>query len=143
MGEYHPSLDEKGRTAVPVRLRKAFGEDAVINRLIITHGFDKCIMAFREQEWKEFVEGRFIKLSQSDPMNRQRIRFLLGGACDCDIDRQGRILIPGYLLEYASIKKDITVLGIYDRMEIWASEVYDGYRPDKSVVDSFASDLGF
>jgi len=76
-------------------------------------------------------------------MNRQRIRFLLGGACDCDIDRQGRILIPGYLLEYASIKKDITVLGIYDRMEIWASEVYDGYRPDKSVVDSFASDLGF
>ncbi|HRZ27211.1 MAG TPA: division/cell wall cluster transcriptional repressor MraZ [Spirochaetota bacterium] len=143
MGEYHPSLDEKGRTAVPVRLRKAFGEDAVINRLIITYGFDKCIMAFREQEWKEFVEGRLIKLSQSDPMNRQRIRFLLGGACDCDIDRQGRILIPGYLLEYASIKKDITVLGIYDRMEIWASEVYDGYRPDKSVVDSFASDLGF
>ena len=96
MGEYHPSLDEKGRVAVPVQAAKAFGENAVINRLIITHGFDKCIMAFREEDWKEFVEKACTPF-QADPKNRKRIRFLLGGACDCELDRQGRIMIPAYL----------------------------------------------
>ncbi|HOO71779.1 MAG TPA: division/cell wall cluster transcriptional repressor MraZ [Spirochaetota bacterium] len=143
MGEYHPSLDEKGRAAIPAKLRRAFGENSVINRLIITHGFDKCIMAFREEDWKNFVEEKLIKLSQADSANRQRIRFLLGGACDCELDKQGRIIIPGYLLDYARITKDITVLGVYDRLEIWAREVYDQYRPDAGAVDSFAGDLGF
>ena len=143
MGEYHPMLDDKSRTAIPARLRKAFGDSAVINRLIITHGFDKCIMAFREEDWKDFVENRLVRLSQAEPLNRQRLRFLLGGACDCDLDKQGRIVIPSYLLEYAEIKKDITILGLYDRIEIWASQVYDRYRPDGNTLDTFAVDLGF
>ena len=107
MGEYHPMLDDKSRTAIPARLRKAFGDSAVINRLIITHGFDKCIMAFREEDWKDFVENRLVRLSQAEPLNRQRLRFLLGGACDCDLDKQGRIVIPSYLLEYAEIKRTL------------------------------------
>ncbi len=143
MGEYHPGLDEKGRVAIPVKLRKAFGDDAVINKLIITHGFDKCIMAFREEDWKDFVENKLIPLSQADPKNRMRLRFLLGGASDCELDKQGRCIIPGHLLEYAELKKDVTVLGLYNRIEIWADEVYCSYKPDGDALNSFANDLGF
>ena len=143
MGEYHPSLDEKGRVAIPARLRRSFGDSAVINRLIITHGFDKCIMAFREEDWRDFVEKKLVPLPQSDTMNRQRLRFLLGGACDCDLDKQGRIVIPAYLLEYAGITKDITILDLYDRIEICASEIYNSYRPGGSELEAFAHELGF
>ena len=143
MGEYHPTMDEKGRVAVPVKLRKAFGEDSVIDRLVITHGFDKCIMAFRENDWKAFVEQKLVPLSQADSKNRLRLRFLLGGASECELDRQGRLIIPSYLQEYAGIMKDVTILGLYDRLEIWADEEYRKYKPDGEALDSFASELGF
>jgi MraZ protein len=143
MGEYHPSMDEKGRIAVPVKLRRAFGDDAVINTLIITHGFDKCIMAFREKEWREFVETKLVPLSQADPKNRMRLRFLLGGAAECELDRQGRVLVPSYLKEYAEISREVTMLGLFNRIEIWSSEVYSRYRPDGDSLNAFARDLGF
>jgi len=143
IGEYHPTIDDKGRVAIPVRLRRAYGDDSVISRLIITHGFDKCIMAFREADWTDFIENRVVTLPQSDPKNRMRMRFILGGACECELDRQGRIVIPGYLMEYAEIKTDVTVLGMYNRIEVWATDVYDRYRPTGEELNSFAVDLGF
>jgi MraZ protein len=143
MGEYQPSMDEKGRVAIPVRLRKAFGEDRVVDRLILTYGFDKCIMAFRDEDWKVFVQEKLIPLPQSDQMNRKRIRYILGGAFECDLDRQGRIMIPGYLKEYAAIDEDLIILGVYDRVEIWSKKVYELYRPAGDEIDSFAADLGF
>lgn len=143
MGEYHPVMDEKGRVAVPSKLRKAFGEDSCIDRLVITHGFDRCIMAFRENDWKIFVEQKLIPLSQKDPVNRKRIRFLLGGAQECELDKQGRLMIPQYLQEYAGITKDVAILGLYDRMEIWAGEEYKKYKPVGEDLEDFASDLGF
>ena len=143
MGEYHPSMDEKGRIAVPVKLRKAFGEDALVEKLVITHGFDKCIMAFREDDWKSFVEQKLVPLSQADSVNRKRIRFLLGGATECELDKQGRLLVPQYLKDYAGIVKEITILGLFDRIEIWSNEEYDKYKPDGKALDGFASELGF
>ncbi len=143
MGEYHPTLDEKGRVAIPMKLRKAFGENSVINKLIITHGFDKCVMAYREEDWKDFVENKLVNLSQSDPKNRMRIRFLLGGACECELDKQGRIIIPGYLKEYSEMEKEVIILGLYNRIEIWSKEVYNDYRPDGEALNQFAHDLGF
>jgi MraZ protein len=143
MGEYNPSLDEKGRVAVPIKLRKAFGGDALIDKLIITHGFDKCIMAFREEEWQIFVKEKLLSLSQAESKNRMRLRFLLGGASECDLDKQGRILIPGYLIDYAEIESDITIIGVYDRIEVWSTRLYQSYKPDGDALDSFASDLGF
>ncbi len=143
MGEYHPSLDEKGRVAIPVKLRKAFGDEALIDKLVITHGFDKCIMAFREEDWKEYVEKKLVPLSQADPKNRMRLRFLMGGATECELDRQGRIIIPAYLKEYAEIEKEITLLGLYNKIEVWASEVYARYKPDGESLNTFAHDLGF
>ena len=143
MGEYHPSLDDKGRVAIPAKLRRAFGDNTIINKLIITHGFDKCIMAFREEDWKEFVEKKLVPLPQSDPINRKIMRRLFGGAFDCDLDKQGRMLIPGYLLADAEINKDVTILGLYKRIEIWASKIYEIHRPDQDTIDIFAEDLGF
>lgn len=143
MGEYHPTLDEKGRVSIPIRLRKAFGENAIITKLIITHGFDKCIMAFRENEWKDFVENKLMTLSQGEQKNRMRLRFLMGGAVDCELDKQGRIMVPSYLKEYAEIDRDVTILGVYDKIEIWSSEIYRAYKPDGEALDIFAQDLAF
>ncbi len=143
MGEYRPSIDEKGRIAIPVRLRKAFGEERLIDTLILTHGFDKCIMAFREADWREFVEGKLVPLSQADPRNRMRLRFLMGGAAECELDKQGRIIIPQHLKEYAEIGEDVTILGLYNRIEIWASAMYARYRPDGESMNAFAGELGF
>lgn len=143
MGEYSPALDEKGRIAIPVKLRKAFGEEAYVEKLVVTHGFDKCLMAFREQEWKEFVETKLMPLSQSDPKNRMSVRFLIGGASECELDRQGRMVIPSYLLKYAGIDSDVIILGLSNKIEIWSREVYENYMPEGSVLESFANDLGF
>lgn len=143
MGEYHPRMDEKGRVAIPMKLRKAFGENALVNRLVITHGFDKCIMAFREEDWREFVETKLIPLSQADAKNRMRVRFLMGGAAECELDKQGRIIIPSYLKDYAEIRDEVTLLGLYNKVEVWSSEVYNRYKPDGESLQAFAGDLGF
>lgn len=143
MGEYHPTMDEKSRIAVPMRLRKAFGDDALITRLVLTHGFDKCIMAYREQEWQDFVQNKLMTLPQGDSGNRMRLRFLLGGATECDLDKQGRIIIPAYLQKYAELDSDVTMLGLYDRVEIWSSKVYSAYKPDGEALNNFAKELGF
>jgi MraZ protein len=142
MGEYHPTIDEKGRVSIPVKLRKAFGDDYVINKLVLTYGFDRCIMAFREEDWVRFVENKLVPLPQSNPTNRNWIRHLMGGARDQELDKQGRILIPASHLEYAQIENDITILGLNDRIEIWATGIYNQYRPDQESLNALAVDLG-
>lgn len=142
MGEYSPALDDKGRVAIPVKLRKAFGDEAVIEKLVVTHGFDRCLMAYRDEEWKEFVNNKLMPLSQSDPKNRMSVRFLIGGASECELDKQGRMLIPSYLLKYAGIDSDVILLGLNNRIEIWSKDVYDRYRPDGDTFESLANELG-
>jgi MraZ protein len=143
MGEYRPSLDEKGRVAIPVKLRKAFGEGSIIETLVVAPGFDRCIMAFRETDWRQFVENKLAPLSQADPKNRMRTRFLLGGATVCELDKQGRILVPANLKEYAAISKEVAIIGVCDRIEIWSVDAYDAYKPDGDALEEFASELGF
>ncbi len=143
MGEYHPGFDEKGRMAIPVRLRKAFGENAVITRLVLAPSFDKCIIGFREKEWKDFVQNKLVTLSQGEQKNRMKMRFLMGGAAECDLDKQGRILIPPNLKEYADINGEVTILGVYDKIEIWSTKIYGDYKPSKEILDTFARDIGF
>ena len=143
MGEYSPALDDKGRVAIPVKLRKAFGADAPMDKLIVTYGFDKCLMAFREEEWREFVDTKLVPLSQSDSKNRDIVRFFLGSARECELDKQGRMLIPASLLKHAEIKDDVIMFGLSNKIEIWSKEVYERYRPDGEMLESFADDLGF
>ena len=100
-------------------------------------------MAFREEEWIDFIENRLMTLSQGEQINRMRLRFIMGGASECDLDKQGRIKMPAYLKEYAGIDKEITILGLYNKIEIWSSELYNSYKPDGDALDAFAGDLGF
>ena len=142
MGEYSPALDDKGRVAIPVKLRKAFGDENLIEKLLVTHGFDRCLMAFRENEWNVFVE-KLMRLPQSDPKNRMAVRFIVGGASECELDKQGRMLIPSNLLKYADISNDLIILGLSDKIEIWSKDVYENYRPGGEILDHFADGLGF
>jgi MraZ protein len=71
------------------------------------------------------------------------VRFLVGGAVDCELDKQGRLVVPSYLLNYADIKGDVVILGLYNKIEIWSKEVYEEYKPKGELLDSFANDLGF
>jgi MraZ protein len=143
MGEYKPALDEKGRVAIPARMRKAFGEDAPIDKLIITYGFGKCLMAYRESDWADFVKNKLVRASESMQDGIRLMRFFVGGAFECELDKQGRIIIPAYLKEYAGIEKDITIIGLYNRVEIWGREQYDSQKPDNDALSTFGKDLGF
>lgn len=143
MGEYHPSLDEKGRVAVPIKLRKAFGEELIIEKLIVTYGFGKYIMAYREEDWDDFVKTKLIKASESDPDGANLVRYFVGGAFDCELDKQGRIIIPQHLKEHACIAKDVTVLGLYNRIEIWDTVMYNNSKPSGETLSTLGRDLGF
>jgi MraZ protein len=143
MGEYRPTFDEKGRIAIPARLRRAFGDDPVISSFVTAPGFDRCVMAFREEDWRRFVEEKLAPLSHADPDNRKRCRFLLGGSSVCEVDKQGRILIPAHLMEYASLSRDAVIIGVNDRIELWDAKSYDAYCPSGDALESFAKDLGF
>lgn len=141
IGEHRPLVDDRGRVAVPSRLRKAFG-DELIDKLVLAPGFDRCVMAYRSCDWEKFVEEKLLVLPQNDPANRKKIRFLLGGATECELDGQGRILIPQKLKSYASIEKETVMIGVYDRIEIWDACRYDDYTPADDVIDTFAAELG-
>lgn len=141
IGEYRPVIDDRGRLAVPMKLRKAFG-DELISRLIIAPGFDRCVMAFRLEEWEHFVQEKVVALPQDDPENRRRVRFIMGGAAECELDKQGRILVPAQLKEFAAIEKETVILGVYDRIEIWSAARYDSYRPSLDSIEDFATEMG-
>lgn len=143
MGEYRPSLDEKGRVAIPAKLRKAFGEEALIDRLIVTYGFDRYIMAYREEDWERFVKEKLVEASDAHPDKGMIMRYFVGGAFDCELDKQGRIIIPSYLKEHAQIDRDVTILGLYNRIEIWGTELYNKNKPSGDALNVFARDLGF
>lgn len=141
IGEYRPLFDDRGRLAVPMKLRKAFGEE-LINRLIVAPGFDRCVMAFRVEDWEHFVREKVIALPQDDPENRRRVRFIMGGAAECELDKQGRILIPSQLKDFAQIEKETVIIGVYDRIEVWSAERYDAYRPSLDSIEDFATEMG-
>ncbi len=141
IGEYRPVFDDRGRLAGPMKLRKAFSEE-LISRLIVAPGFDRCVMAFRVDEWERFVKEKVIALPQDNPENRRRVRFIMGGASECELDKQGRILIPAQLRDFAQIDKETVIIGVYDRIEIWSAQRYDSYRPSLEAIEDFASEMG-
>jgi len=122
IGEYTHSIDQKGRMAVPVKLRKELGSGAVITR-----GLDNCLWVFTKKEWENLA----VKLSTlpiSDPKSRAFSRLMLAGAMEVEFDSQGRALIPGYLKEYASLKNQAVIAGLYSRLEIWNSQKWQAFK---------------
>ncbi len=132
-GEYEHTLDRKGRLIIPSKFREALKEHFV-ERFFITRGLDKCLFMFAEDEWKS-QEQKFKAMSFTKSEYRRFNRLYFSGACDLTPDKQGRILIPSYLKEYASIKRDVYIIGVSSRIEIWSKDSWEGYY--STSKDSF------
>ena len=112
-GEYNHSIDEKGRLIIPSKFRFELGE-----KFILTRGLDGCICIYPMSEW-DALEEKLRGLPLTNKNSRLVTRFLVGGAVTCELDKQGRILIPGPLREHAGLTKDVVLAGTLERIEIW------------------------
>ncbi len=115
-GSYSHSIDARGRIIIPSELRERLGE-----KFVITTGFDSCLYVYPEDEW-ENIENRCREISLTAKEARRFARFFIGNARDCEIDKQGRVLIKPGLREYAGIKEEVELVGMLDRIEIWDKE---------------------
>ena len=137
--EYQHALDSKNRMIVPSKLREELG-----NKFVITKGLDGCLYAYPQDEWKNLEEKmKTLPLTNRDA--RSFVRFFFAGACEIEMDKQGRGLIPQNLKEYAGIEKEIVSIGVLTRVEIWSKEKWQEYNDSNVDFESIAekmSDLG-
>ncbi len=132
-GEHEHSIDRKGRLIIPSKFREVFKENYV-ERFYVTRGLDTCLFVFTEDEWKK-QESKFKSLPFTSTQTRNFNRLYFSGACEVACDKQGRILVPEYLKEYAEIKRDVVVVGVSNRIEIWSKENWTAFY--KNTKDSF------
>ena len=142
-GEYQHGVDEKGRMIVPAKFREVLGE-----MFTMTKGLDNCLFVYPQTEWNT-LENKLKNLPFTNKDARAFARFFFSGAVECEMDKQGRILINGNLREYAGILKDVVIIGVGTRIEIWAKETWEGYstETEKSYEElaekMMELDLGF
>jgi MraZ protein len=140
LGEFEHSVDEKGRVAVPARFREELAEG-----IILTRGFERCLQAFPRPTWERLRE-RVSGLSLGSEESRQLRRLLFSGAADVEVDRQGRILIPQNLREYAGLGEQVVLAGMDTFFEVWSSErwrtVLDTLDSQGSAIAQQLSALG-
>ncbi len=129
IGEYEHSLDTKGRLIMPVKLREDIGE-----KFIITKGLDGCLFIFSLNEWTIF-ETKLKQLPISNKDARMFSRFFFSGAIDSELDKQGRFLISSNLREFANLQKDVIIVGMNSRIEVWSKEKWDNCKNDISADD--------
>lgn len=136
IGEYKHNLDTKGRIAVPAKFR-----DQLKAGIIITRGLDRCLFVFSKSEW-EILAKKLVALPLAQANSRAFVRLMLAGAMDVEIDNQGRVLIPDYLREYAELKKQVIIAGLYNRIEIWNADTWKQYKSKtESSSDEIAEKL--
>ncbi len=124
LGEFEHSIDDKGRLAVPARFRPALEEG-----LFITRGLDRCLVIWDGDSWRDISERvRTLNLWQGDARRMQRLFF--SGAAPAQLDKLGRVVIPQYLRAYAEIESEVVVVGVADRIEVWARARWQQERAD-------------
>lgn len=116
-GEYRHSIDNKGRLIIPAKFRTVI-KDKFIDKFYIARGLERCLFVFTENDWN-ILEQKFRNLPLTQHTARAFSRLLFSGAYEATCDRQGRILIPNHLLQYAHINKDVLIIGVSNRIEIW------------------------
>lgn len=124
MGEYQHTLDDKGRITVPVKFREGLGTS-----FVLTRGMDTCLFVYPMSEW-ETLEAKLKALPFTRSDARSFVRFFFSGATECELDKQGRVLIPASLRDYAQIARDCVVLGVSNRVEIWSQPVWEKYATE-------------
>lgn len=116
MGEYNHTVDPKGRLIVPSKFREQLG-----NEFVVTKGLDGCLFVYPNEEWQN-IEEKFRNISMTSKDARKFSRFFFAGAASCELDKQGRILLPSVLREYADLEKEVVLVGVLSRVEIWSKE---------------------
>ncbi|WP_073341293.1 division/cell wall cluster transcriptional repressor MraZ [Caldanaerobius fijiensis] len=127
-GEYQHTMDPKGRVILPSKFREELGDS-----FIITKGLDECLFVYSKSEW-ERIEQKLRELPLNRKDARAFMRFFFAGASQCEVDKQGRVLIPQNLREYASLKKDLMIIGVSTRVEIWSLEKWQKYINDTGAL---------
>ena len=120
-------MDVKGRAIMPSKFRDGLGD-----KFILTKGLDNCLFAYSKEEWNN-LETRLKSLPLTNKDARAFVRFFFSGAAECETDKQGRVLIPANLREYANLDKDIYVIGVSTRVEVWDKGRWDNYSSDENV----------
>lgn len=140
MGEFHHTVDNKGRLIIPSRVREDLGD-----QFIVTRGLEKCLFIYPKNEWNNIIQ-KYKQLPDTKD-RRYFMRIFLSGATVCELDKQGRINIPIPLMEYASLEKDCIIIGVDDRLEVWSKERWDTFITENEenlsdIADNlFASNL--
>ncbi len=137
IGEYQHSIDTKKRMAIPSKLRDQLGQ-----KMVVTRGLDGCLFVYPTNTWQEIAE-KLGKAPVGAEMSRGFVRLLLSGATDAELDSLGRILIPDHLKTYAGLNKNVVIVGVYNRLEIWDKERWATYssRAEREIGD-MAEKLG-
>lgn len=136
LGEYEHSIDTKGRIAMPAKLREGLGV-----KFIITKGLDGCLFVYSMDEWQR-VEQKLASLPMSRKTARDFTRFLFGGACEAECDKQGRVLLPANLRRYAALERDAVIVGVGSRAEIWDAVKWQQYNEESAEdVNELAEQL--
>lgn len=136
LGEYRHNVDAKGRVSVPSKFRSDLGQS-----FVVTKGLDNCLFMYSKTEWETF-ENKLKTLPLTNQDARTFMRFFFAGATEVEVDKQGRINIPQVLREYANITKDVVIVGVATRAEIWDSENWDKYTSSDSLnVSQIASQM--
>ncbi len=140
IGEYTHNVDEKGRLALPAKFRHDLTDGAVVTR-----GLDNCLFLYTKKEWEKLAE-KLATLPISQANSRAFSRLMLAGAMDVELDKQGRVILPEYLRQFASVKKTVIIAGLYNRLEIWDEENWEKYKSqteaESGVIAERMAELG-
>lgn len=134
-GEFQNNLDVKGRLIVPTKLKEELGE-----RFMITKGVERCLLVYPMESWKVMEETR-ANLDFFDPAARKFERYFFGSAELCEVDKQGRVLIPQGLRKFAGIEKEVYTIGTGTKLEIWSKSEYDAYMDDNYDPESLSQEF--
>ncbi len=136
--EYNHTIDAKGRLIIPSKFRESLGDT-----FVVTKGLDGCLFVYDNEEWNAFEE-KLKSLPITNKEARQFVRFFLAGAAEVEVDKQGRILVPNILREFAQISKDVVLIGVASRIEIWSKERFDGMAAyeDMDEIAEHMAELG-
>ncbi len=129
VGEYHHTIDDKGRLSMPAKMRRDLESGAVVTR-----GVDHCLFVYAKNEWQNLAE-KIAALPLADPKARSFSRSMLAGAMEVEFDKLGRVLLPGYLREYADLSGEVVVAGLFNRIELWNKAAWTAYNANQSVED--------
>jgi MraZ protein len=133
MSEYNHTIDPKGRLIIPSKFREALGDE-----FVVTKGMDGCLFVYSNKDWNAF-ETKLTALPLINKEARKFARFFLAGAATVEVDKQGRILIPAPLRAFAVIEKDVVLVGVGSRIEIWSKEQWENAGADSDMDEIAAS----